>query len=208
MSLTLDKETPAERPEDVRVIVSISASFSVAKRRAGGGARAEFACRAVNLGTREVAMTSPVSVALGDEIMAHIDHIGKLEGTVIRLLSNGFVMDVNADDSTRKNLQRRIEWLEKHKNFDVPEGRAKPRFVPRNPHAKMILPDGTVVRCQILDLSASGASISAEKTPEIDSVLAIETSVSRVVRRFEGGFAVKFVEMLDDDEVKSRVSRV
>jgi hypothetical protein len=72
----------------------------------------------------------------------------------------------------------------------------------------MIFADGTVERCLILDLSASGASISAAKTPEIDSVLAIETNVSRVVRCFEGGFAVKFVEMMNDDEVKTRVARV
>ncbi len=189
MSLVLDKVTPAERPQDVRIIVNISASFSVSKRRAAGGARAEFACRAVNLCTREVALTSPVSVKLGDEITAHIAHIGTLEGTVIRLLSHGFVMGVNADDRAREKLRRRIGWLEKHKNLDAPDGRAKPRFVPRNPHAKMIFADGTVERCLILDLSASGASISAAKTPEIDSVLAIETNVSRVVRCFEGGFA-------------------
>jgi hypothetical protein len=207
MSLALDKVTPAERPQDVRIIVNIPASFTVSKRRAAGGARPEFACRAVNLGTREVALTSPVSVKLGDQIIAHIDHIGKLEGTVTRLLSHGFVMGISADDSAREQLRRRIEWLEKHKNLDVLDGRSKPRFVPRNPHAKMIFADGTVERCLILDLSASGASISAEKSPEIDSVLAIETNVSRVVRSFEGGFAVKFLEILNDDEVKTRVAR-
>jgi hypothetical protein len=208
MSLALDKESPAERPQDVRIAVNISASFSIAKKRAAGGARPEFACRAVNLCSREVAFTSPVSVKLGDEIAAQIDHIGKLEGTVIRLLSHGFVMGVIADDRARENLLRRIEWPEKYKNLDVRDGRSAPRFVPRNPNAKMILADGLVVRCQILDLSASGVSIAAEKTQEVDSVLAVETNVGRVVRRFEGGFAVKFVEVLSDDDVRTRLARV
>jgi hypothetical protein len=207
MSLALDKVTPAERPRDVRIIVHISASFSVAKRRAAGGARPEFACRAVNLCAHEVALTSPVGVKPGDEIVAHIDHIGRLEGTVLRLLSQGFVLGINADDSAREKLRCRIEWLEKHKNFDALDGRSKPRFIPRNPRAKIIFADGTVEKCLILDLSASGASISAGKTPKVDSVLAIETNVSRVVRCFEGGFAVKFVEMLNDDEVRTRVAR-
>jgi hypothetical protein len=208
MALALDKVSPAERPLDVRIVVNISASFSISKRRAAGGARAEFECRAVNLCPHEVALTSPVSVKLGDQIVADIDHLGKLEGTVIRLLSHGFVIGISADDRAREKLRRRIEWLEKYKNLDVRDGRSKPRFVPRNPHAKMIFADGTVERFQILDLSASGAAISAERTPEIDSILAIETNVSRVVRCFNGGFAVKFVDMLNDDEVKSRVARV
>ena len=207
MSLALDKVASAERRRDVRIIVNISASFSVSKRRGAGGARAEFACRAVNLCPYEVALTSPVRVELGDEIIAQVDHLGILEGTVARLLSRGFVMDIRADNRAREKLRRRIEWLEKHKDLDTLDKRSKPRFVPRNPRGKMIFADGTIERCLILDLSACGVLVSAERIPEIDSVLAIETNVGRVVRCFEGGFAVKFVEILTDDEVRTRVAR-
>lgn len=80
---------------------------------------------------------------------------------------------------------------------------ADERTVPTNPYSKMILPDGRVASCFVLDLSVSGAAISADTVPEIGTVLAIGSFVGRIVRHFDSGFAVQFVERQNRDTVEA-----
>jgi hypothetical protein len=63
-----------------------------------------------------------------------------------------------------------------------------------------ILADGSVHTCYLINMSSSGAAISAELQPPVGTPLAIGGCVGRVVRIFETGFAVKFVQQqsLDD----------
>jgi hypothetical protein len=54
--------------------------------------------------------------------------------------------------------------------------------------------DGKVNTCFIIDMSATGVAVSSEVQPAIGTPLAVGSLVGRVVRIFETGFAVKFVE--------------
>jgi len=183
-----------ERRHDVRIIVSIPGRYSLSDRRDSRGERRVFACRAVNLSPRAIALAAPVNGKVGERVIAHIDHLGKLEGPIGRLLELGFVMNIAASEEERDRLADKIEWLEKYKNHDAPDQRADERTAPTNPYSKMMLRDGSVETCLVLDLSVSGAAISADTVPDIGTVLAIGRLVGRVVRHFVGGFAVQFVE--------------
>jgi hypothetical protein len=174
---------------DIRIIVNIPGRFSLSDRRDTRGECRVFGCRAVNLSARAIALASPVSAKVGERVVAEIDHLGKLEGAVTRLLERGFVMSITASGDERDKLSRKIEWLEQYKNLDVPDQRADSRFVPENPHSCMMLPDGSIENCLVLNLSVSGVAISADTVPAIGTVLAVGTIVGRVVRYFEGGFA-------------------
>ena len=55
-------------------------------------------------------------------------------------------------------------------------------------------PDGNSETCQVLNISASGAALCADTAPEIGTVLIVGKIVSHVVRQFDGGFAVQFIE--------------
>jgi hypothetical protein len=190
----LDDVVFVERRRDVRIIVNIGGRFSLSDRRDARGERRVFACRAVNLSPRAVALASVVNTKQGERVIAHIDHVGKLEGAVQRTLERGFVMSISATDDERERLADKIEWLEKHKNHDVIDKRADERIVPTNPYSRMILPNGSRETCLVLDISVSGAAVSANTVPSITTVLAIGTVIGRVVRHFEGGFAVQFIE--------------
>jgi PilZ domain len=183
-----------ERRRDVRIIVDIAGQFSIASRCAAGGVRPLFSCRAVNASNRAVALISSAGVKVDDAISAQIEHLGKLEGRVLRLIKGGFVMSIAASDEEREKLDDKIHWLERHKNLEAAERRAHPRFAPAQPQSQILFADGTTLKCTILDVSESGAAISAETIPEIGAVLAVGTAMGRVVRRFRGGFGVKFVE--------------
>ena len=107
----------------------------------------------------------------------------------------------------RDRLAEKIEWLGKHKDHDAADHRADQRVVPAQPNSRMVLPDGRSEACVVLDVSASGAGISADTLPDIGTVLAIGAVVGRVVRHFDGGFGVQFISRQDEWKVEALVAR-
>jgi hypothetical protein len=187
-----------ERRRELRIVVSLPGRYSLWNRRAAGVEPWQFACRAINISASGVALVAPVPGSAGEWVSAEIEHFGKLEGTIQRLLGRrGFLMRIAASPEERSKLADKIAWFEKYKNLEVAERRAQVRCVPQYPFSAFILADGTVKGCFVLDLSASGAAVAADVTPELGTVLAVGKVVGRVVRQFPGGFAVKFVGMQD-----------
>lgn len=183
-----------EPQRDSRIIVSIAAQFSLSDRRNRRGERRVFKCRAVYLSTRSVGFVSPVRVKAGERIIAHVERLGRLEGIVQRVLKRGFLMSVAADVEECDALAEKIEWLEKHKNHEVKERRADERLSPASMYSRVVLPDGNGETCHVLNISASGAAVSSDTIPDVGAVLIIGKAVGHVVRHFDGGFAVQFIE--------------
>jgi hypothetical protein len=183
-----------EPQRDSRVIVNIAAQFSLSDRRNRRGERRVFQCRAVYLSARSVGFVSPVGVKLGERIIAHVERLGRLEGVVQRVLERGFLMSISASARECDRLAEKIEWLEKHKNHDVSERRADLRMSPANMYSRVVLPDGGSETSHILNISASGVALSSDAIPEVGTVLIVGKVVGHVVRHFDGGFAVQFIE--------------
>jgi hypothetical protein len=101
-----------ERRRDVRIIVSIPGRYSLSDRRDARGERRVFACRAVNVSPHAIALATRVNGNVGERVFAQIDHLGKLEGAVVRPLERGFVMNIVASEEERDRLAAKIEWLE------------------------------------------------------------------------------------------------
>ncbi len=190
---------------DVRITVSVPGRYSLADRRNARGERRVFACRAVNVSPHAIALAAPVNGKIGERVIVHVDHLGKLEGFIGRVLERGFVINITANENERGRLAAKIAWLESYKNHDAPDRRTDERTVPTNPYSKMILADGHVETCFVLDLSVSGAAISADTVPDIGTILAIGSVVGQVVRHFVDGFAVQFVERQNPYTVEAMV---
>jgi hypothetical protein len=195
-----------EPRNDLRVIVSVPGRYSLADQRNARGERRVFACRAVYLSAHEIGIAGPVSGKVGERVIANIDHLGKVEGPIARQLTRGFMMKIAANAERREALAAKIEWLEDYKNHDASNRRADERIVPENLYSKLVFADGSIETCLILNLSVSGAAISAETVPEIRTVLAVGSVVGRVVRHFEGGFAVQFIERQNRGAVEAAVT--
>jgi hypothetical protein len=87
------------------------------------------------------------------------------------------------------------------------DARKTNRIIPKNAHSTIIFADGTYSSCFIIDMSATGAAVSADTLPEIGMPLAIGSCVGRVVRHFREGFAVKFAERQDPAHLEKLVAR-
>jgi hypothetical protein len=195
-----------DRRQNSRIIVSIPGSYMLADHRNARGERRTFPCRAVNISPEAIALAAPTTGRIGERAFVNVEQLGKFKGSVIRLLDGGFVMSIVASDEERARFAAKIDWFEQFKNFDVADQRADQRFVPANPRSRIVFADGASEDCFVLDLSASGAALSAQTIPKIGTVLALATIVARVVRHFDGGFAVQFIQRQDVQHVEARVN--
>jgi hypothetical protein len=190
---------------DLRVITGISGKYSLADVRNARGERRVFGCRVVSLSCYAMTLAAPVKGKIGDRVIAEIDRLGKLEGAIRQLLTRGFVMSIVANQHQRSSLATKIAWMESQKNHDAFDRRANRRTIPANPNSKIILADGRVENCLVLDLSVSGAAVSAGTVPDIGAVLAVGSVVGRVVRHFADGFAIEFVQRQHPTSVETMV---
>jgi PilZ domain len=197
-----------EPRRDASIIVSLPGQYSLASKRDLRGAPRTLSCRAISVSVDEIALMVPVQSWVGDQVRAEVQHLGMVRGPLIRLHGeNVIVLAVDANPAQRRNLAGKIEWIDKFKNLDVPDQRSDARFTPKNPVTIAILADGSCLPCFIIDLSTSGASISADFAPKLGTVLAIGRIVGRVVRHLAGGFGVRFVHKQDRRTVEAQATR-
>ena len=141
-------------------------------------------------------------------MIAYVDHLGRLEGKIARLLDNGFAMTISATSRKRDKLAAQLTWLANRQILNLPEDRRHGRFTPRNPLARLILPNGTNVACRVIDVSASGAAIAIapDLLPAVGAAVTIGKTPGRVVRHIEDGFAIEFTRLQHPDFIEDNVT--
>jgi len=189
MALLQKSPAPAslneERRRFQRVKVHLLGRYMLQDRR-------EFPCQVINMSPGGLALLAQGIGSVGERVVAYLDHIGRVEGKITRIIDNGFAMTVSATPRKRDKLAAQLTWLANRKILNLPEDRRHDRIVPRNPIARLTLADGRVMNCRIIDLSLSGAAVSAEFKPETGSQLMLGTVQGHVVRHLEEGFAIEF----------------
>ena len=108
----------------------------------------------------------------------------------------------------RDKLAAQLTWLANRQILNLPEDRRHGRFIPRNPMARLILPNGVNVTCRVIDLSQSGAavSIAPDLRPAVGTMVMIGKTQGRVVRHIEGGFAIEFTRLQHPDFIEDSVT--
>ncbi|HEY9058007.1 MAG TPA: PilZ domain-containing protein [Aurantimonas sp.] len=154
--------------------------------------RTEYPCRAENMSPGDVAITTAVRPWDGERIIVYIDHIGRLEGTVVRVSDGGFVLSLKSSERKREKLAAQLTWLANRHELDLPEDRRHERVEPENPLIDLVLEDGRRYQARIIDLSLSGAAVTSRIRPAIGSRITLGTTQGRVVRHLEEGFAIEF----------------
>lgn len=200
-----------QNPEDIAIVerrtvrttASVGGRYSLANKRNLRAERREFACRTISVSTEAIALLGPVKGAIGERVIAHFDELGKIEGHVARLIPDGFVMTVIMALDKRDRLAAKIDWLDKHRNYKLPDDRKFKRVIPRNPLSTMMLADGSMMGCFVIDMSISGVAVSADFTPQLGDVMAVGKIIGRVVRQFPEGFALRFIELQSPELLES-----
>jgi hypothetical protein len=203
MPLTKPRILPLaeERRRHQRVKVNLLGRYMLEDRR-------EYPCQVVNMSPGGMALVASVVGRPGERVIAYIDHLGRVEGTVARPIENGFAMTISATLRKRDKLAAQLTWLANRGMLNLPEDRRHGRFTPRKSLARLILPDGRNVGCRVIDLSQSGAAISIapELRPAVGAAVTVGKAQGRVVRHIENGFAVEFTRLQHPDFVEESVT--
>jgi hypothetical protein len=139
----------------------------------------------------------------GERIVAYIDHIGRLEGTVSRLVDHGFVVTLQATERKREKLAAQLTWLSNKTALGLPEDRRHERIAPRTTRSELGLDDGRNYPCRIIDLSVSGAAIEIDVRPALGTPVRLGNMRGRVVRHFQEGVAIEFSSVLSHENLET-----
>ena len=185
------------------VNIAVNGSYSLERRwyDAEGKLRS-FACRTARVSPFRMLVEVPVVGRVGERLTSYFREFGELEGVISHAMQGRFLVDMEMTPANRARLAEQLAWLErKSRDASIQDARDDARMIPPASHSVLILADGSVHGCFIIDISSAGAGISAEIQPPIGTPLAIGGCVGRVIRVFETGFAVKFLERQDLDDL-------
>jgi hypothetical protein len=182
-----------------RVRVDLLGRYMLSDRR-------EFPCQVVDMSPGGMALVAPICGIAGERVIAYIDHVGRLEGTVVRCFPNGFAMTIAATARKRDKLAAQLTWLANRHILGMPEDRRHGRLMPRNARTTLLLPNGASVPCTLLDISLSGAAIHTDMRPEIGSLVLLGRTQARVVRHREDGVSVEFTRLQHPDFLEENVA--
>jgi hypothetical protein len=176
-----------------RVKVSILGRYMLADRR-------EFPCQVLEMSPGDAVVIAPEAGIEGERIIAYLDHLGRIEGKLIKQVDGGFLMDIDATPRKRDKMAAQLTWLANKDILNLPEDRRHERVVPDLRHSTVVLDDGRRYNCKIIDISLSGAAIELDVRPAMGTPITLGRMRARVVRHFQNGVAVEFAaaqEMLN-----------
>lgn len=159
----------------------------------------EFDCRAIDMSPGDAQLLCTAMPQIGERIIAYIDHIGRLEGIVLKLVDHGFIISLQATERKREKLAAQLTWLANKQSLGLPEDRRHERIAPRTTRSELGLEDGRVYPCRIIDLSMSGAAVEIDVRPAMGTPVRLGNMRGRVVRHFQEGVAIEFASQLSHE---------
>ena len=189
-ALSFNATITPDRRRYKRVALSIAGRFMRENKL-------EYPCRLKDISVGGAAILSPVTVALNERIIAQFDHLGGLEGKVVRLFNDGFAVEFTATSRKREKLAALLTWLINRSELDTSEERRHERVVPEHDEATLHLAEGIAIAVKVLDLSISGASIATQARPPIGMEIRLGKLRARVMRHHSQGIGLQFLDTQD-----------
>jgi hypothetical protein len=182
--------TAPDRRRHKRIVVELTGRFMRANKQ-------EHPCRLIDIsaGGAAIRLMSPVTVSLGERVVAFFDHIGGIEGALAREFDGGFALKLASTQHKREKLAAQLTWLANRAELDGEEERRHERIAPPgNGMQSLELAEGIKLTCRVLDISVSGASIGTPARPEIGTEVTLGRLRARVMRHHAQGFGVQFID--------------
>lgn len=153
----------------------------------------EYPCQVSSIDADGVTLLSDHTVEPDTPVIAYLDDIGRVDGTLDKAVEGGFYVAFNLTGRRRERMERRLEWFE----TSDPDARRDDRFVPKDSASQITLNDGREYPCEVIDISVSGASIKTSVLPSVGTYLSLGRMRGRVVRFTSDGIAIEFMRQIE-----------
>jgi hypothetical protein len=161
--------------------------------------RSEYTCRLKNISVGGAAVITSNVPEIGERVVAYFDHLGGLEGAVARITSDGFAFVFKVSEHKREKLAAQIMWLVNRDDFPNEAGRIHERSGTHGRRTTLRVEEGVIIDVELLDLSASGASIGTPARPPIGSFVVAGKTRAIVRRHHEHGIGLQFLSQLSPE---------
>ena len=145
----------------------------------------------LNISAGGVALKTEIRPEHGANVIVYVQDLGRLEGTVVRMLDEGFAI---AFTSGARHRDRLVDKLTAKLNPDAiasSDDRIHSRIEGAG-LAHLIFADGHETLCRVLDMSFGGVSLAVEEKPRLGEPIMVGRMQGRVVRHHEQGIGVAF----------------
>jgi hypothetical protein len=187
-----------DKPQYPHVRVNLLGRYMLTDRR-------EFPCQIVDMSPDQAFVAAPVSGSKGEQVVAYVDHLGRLEGNIVRLLPNGFCMTVLATARKREKLAAQLTTIAQRRPPARSED-SRPETLGLDYCVTIVtMPDGSSPPCRILELSVASARLASSIVPPLGSIVTLGKLGARVRRHIDGGFEVEFAPAKNLDTLKAIV---
>jgi len=154
--------------------------------------RSEHECVTVDISPGGARLRGPRSGHVNDRVVAYLETIGRIEGTIARVIHDGFAMTILGTSRRRDKLAAQLTWLANRSELGLPEDRRHERYIPRNPNGRLTTASGAEVMVRLIDVSLSGAAFNTDLPFEIGDLIMLNDTPARIVRMFDRGVACEF----------------
>jgi PilZ domain len=167
--------------------------------------RHEYPCQTIDISPGGVAFAGAVKGSVGERVVAYLNQIGRVEGTIARHFDQGFAIQMKLPVIKREKLADQLTWLANRQALGMAEDRRHERIQPRTTHSTLRLMNGQEFLAKLVDVSISGAALAVSAKPPIGSAVVVGETAAQVVRHFEGGIAVEFNRLFPADAFDENV---
>lgn len=164
----------------------------------------EIPCQTIDVSAGGMAAISAHTPTIGENVVVYLDNIGRIEGPIVRLFEGGFAMSFDLSYRAREKMIGKIAWCRENALFGKDNLREQDRAAPRQPISEMRMEDGRTYTIEIIDISLSGAAIRSPVRPAFGTRVTLGGMHAQIVRHFDDGIALEFVQIQDDKIVNSR----
>jgi len=185
-----------ERRRHQRVRVRLAGRFMRSNRQ-------EFDCVTIDMSPGGIAFASTVAVERGERIVAYLNQVGRLEGTVARTFAGGFAIQMKLPPAKLDRLADQLTWLANRDLPGITDDRKHERRLPRNARTTIKLANGRELFAELMDVSMSGAAIAVDFRPAVGARVLVGSTPADVVRHLDYGVAVEFARSIPPETFNS-----
>jgi hypothetical protein len=157
----------------------------------------EAVCKVVDLSPGGAAVTSDVLPDLGTHVVIYVDGFGRFEGDVVRREDTGFGLRFNATALKREKIAEQLTLFLNRSLIDDTVMRGFDR-TPSKGVTQFTRADGTVVKCEVIDLSPTGVSLKTMIRPHVGEFVLIGQLAGRVARHHDDGIGIQLIGLTTD----------
>jgi hypothetical protein len=145
--------------------------------------RKEYPCRSADVSPVGIAIRGPHVGALGERVIAYFRDLGRLEGVIVRRTPFWFALDFMASPLRMQRIAEKIKWTLAHGNV-----RVEPIAVVSVP----LLVRGELFPARVIAETDVAIALVVDVSVDVGSQVIVDGWPFRVVRRFDGGIAVRW----------------